>query len=226
MVSANAEYAYGYCAEYADQLPDWEWVKRKRGYRNKIFKDTHLYVGPGKLTIRGGFSVSTSEAFIQIHNKHFAKIMKKVERHYELYGYQICSYYKVVQGISPSDQPNYALMVPEITPLYKKSHMNYRLLSEFPSVLEHIFERGKAIFDNEINYDSELELLRSAILPESRLNVGNIGGQITLRLMINADKDFIVRVQEILSKPILEDVMLKIIPIIDEIIDDSPYIGN
>jgi len=125
MASANYTYAYGVCADYAEQLPDWEWVKGKRGYRNKLFKDTHLYVGLGKLTMGGGSTVSTGQAYIGIHNKYFAKIRKLVTGHsYRFYNYQISSYYRDVRGEPPRQQPNYAHMVPELTPFGKTPVLN------------------------------------------------------------------------------------------------------
>ena len=227
MTGANYVYAYGVCADYSEQLPEWEWVKTKRGYRNKIFKDTHLYVGPGKLTSRGGFTVSTGQAYVGIHNKYYAKIRKLITGHaYMFYNYQLVSYYRDVMGVPPKDQPNYAYMVPEITTLYKNSRVDYRLLSEFPTVLEHIFERGKAIFDNELNYNSEVELLKSAVLPETRVKYHtNMIDQILLRLIINADVEFLSEAKKHPHTSFGVKCIAKIEAHIDEIITGSPYLA-
>jgi len=227
MAGANYEYAYGVCANYAKQLQGWEWVKSKRGYRNKIFKGTHLFVGPGKLTFGGGFTVSTGNAYIGIHNKYYAKIRKLIiGRAYTFYNYQLVSYYRDVMGEHPKDQPNYAHMVPELTSLYKNSRVDYSLLSEFPTVLEHIFERGKAIFDKELDYTSETDLLKSAILPESRVKAHiNLIEQIVLRLIVNADLDFLSEAKNQSLTPQGETSIAKIEAHIDEIIAESPYLA-
>jgi len=59
-------------------------------------------------------------------------------------------------------------------------------------VLTHIFERGKAIFEDELNFSSEIELLNSAILPEIRIKLTrDMRDQIMLRLILRGDKAFL-----------------------------------
>ena len=232
MAGANAEYAYGYCAEYAEQLPNWDWIKSRRAYRKKLFKDTHLYVGVGYLTFGGGFSVSTGNAFIQIHNKNFAKIMRQAGLHLRLCHFDICNYYRYVMEIPLEEQSNYVSMVPEITPLYQNSRINYRLLSEFPTVLDHVFKNGKAILDRELDQSSEIALLRSAMVPKSHLNWDkahfqdnrNLRYQMILRLMLDGDIDFFAKSKENLMRPAYVKEMERIEPFIDEIIANSPYL--
>jgi len=226
MASAVAEYVYGYCDEYADQLPDWDWVKSKRAYRNKMFKNTHLYVGPGKLTFGGGFSASTGQSFIKISNRYFSKVTKTIFGDTsDFYYYQIHGYYHTFKGEVPKDQPNYAFMVPVIKESHEKSRVEYSHLSEFPNVLGHIFERGKAIFDENLNYNSEVELLKSAILPVTTSGFFHRARrQVILRLMIDGDVDFIDEVRRNFDTPGVKESLLKIEPHIDDIIANSPYI--
>ena len=92
-------------------------------------------------------------------------------------------------------------------------------------MLKHVFERGKAIFDDELNYSSEVDLLKSAVLPLSRLKFNrNIRQQIVLRLMINADIDFITEVRKTFDYPPVEKYLTKIEPHVEDIISNSPYI--
>lgn len=229
MAGANADYAYGYCAEYANRLPDWEWIKSKRGYRKKLFKNTHLYVCPGKLTFGGGFAVSTGQSYVMVYNKYLTKVTKDILGiPFSAYKHNIASYYRDVKNIPPTDQPNYAHMVPKITPLYQNSRVGYILLSEFPTVLEHVFKRGKAIFDYELNCNSEVELLRSVILPESNLNRSKYWPQIILRLILNENMDNLMeKVKEeaaSVGQYFTKERITKLERNADSILTNSPYV--